>query len=42
MTADLWVKDLPRQLFWTTELCEFAIRLAAVHTPLLISANKKG
>lgn len=32
----------PRQLFLTTELSEFASRLAAVHTPLLTSANKKG
>lgn len=34
--------DPARQLFLTTELCEFAIRLAAVHKPRLILANKKG
>jgi hypothetical protein len=32
MTAGFVViRGLPRQLFWTTELCEFASRLAAVH-----------
>jgi len=35
-------RGLARQLFLTAELCEFAIRLAAVHTLRLISANKKG